>query len=84
MGRSKPAPTAATAPLPSQAHRRRRRRRRRRRTSDGRRADAVFVAALRGPAPLLERLDHAVRHPVYPLCLGRRSCPPTGPVSLGL
>ncbi|MGW2404025.1 type I-E CRISPR-associated protein Cas5/CasD [Streptomyces sp. NPDC001739] len=46
--------------------------------------DAVFVAALRGPAPLLERLDHAVRHPVYPLCLGRRSCPPTGPISLGL
>ncbi|PLW66313.1 type I-E CRISPR-associated protein Cas5/CasD [Streptomyces sp. SCUT-3] len=46
--------------------------------------DAVFVAALRGPRPLLERLEHAVRHPVHPLCLGRRSCPPTGPVSLGL
>ncbi|MCK7628090.1 type I-E CRISPR-associated protein Cas5/CasD [Streptomyces sp. RS10V-4] len=46
--------------------------------------DAVFVAALRGPAPLLERLEHAVRHPAYPLSLGRRSCPPTGPVSLGL
>ncbi|MEU8550952.1 type I-E CRISPR-associated protein Cas5/CasD [Streptomyces roseoverticillatus] len=46
--------------------------------------DAVFIAALRGPAPLLERLEHAVRHPVYPLALGRRSCPPTGPVSLGL
>ncbi|WP_310717496.1 type I-E CRISPR-associated protein Cas5/CasD [Streptomyces lydicus] len=46
--------------------------------------DAVFVAALRGPAPLLERLEHAVRHPVYPLSLGRRSCPPTGPLSLGL
>ncbi|MEU7566983.1 type I-E CRISPR-associated protein Cas5/CasD [Streptomyces fradiae] len=46
--------------------------------------DAVFIAALRGPAPLLERLEHAVRHPFYPLSLGRRSCPPTGPVSLGL
>ncbi|GAA2462817.1 type I-E CRISPR-associated protein Cas5/CasD [Streptomyces lavendulocolor] len=46
--------------------------------------DAVFVAALRGPVTLLERLEHAVRHPVYPLSLGRRSCPPTGPVSLGL
>ncbi len=46
--------------------------------------DAVFAAALRGPAPLLERLEHAVRHPVHPLSLGRRSCPPTGPVSLGL
>lgn len=46
--------------------------------------DAVFTAALRGPASLLEQLDHAVRHPVFPLSLGRRSCPPTGPVSLGL
>ena len=46
--------------------------------------DAVFTAALRGPAPLLEALEHAVRHPVFPLSLGRRSCPPSGPVSLGL
>ncbi|GAA2231380.1 type I-E CRISPR-associated protein Cas5/CasD [Streptomyces nogalater] len=46
--------------------------------------DAVFTAALRGPTALLERLEHAVRNPVYPLSLGRRSCPPTGPVSLGL
>ncbi|MFD5558170.1 type I-E CRISPR-associated protein Cas5/CasD [Streptomyces sp. NPDC127068] len=46
--------------------------------------DAVFIAALRGPAPLLEALDHAVRHPAFPLALGRRSCPPTGPISLGL
>ena len=46
--------------------------------------DAVFVAALRGPAPFLEGLEHAVRHPVFPLSLGRRACPPTGPVSLGL
>ncbi|MEU5242667.1 type I-E CRISPR-associated protein Cas5/CasD [Streptomyces asoensis] len=46
--------------------------------------DAVFTAALRGPAPLLESLEHAVRHPAFPLCLGRRSCPPTGPLSLGL
>ncbi|MEU4094788.1 type I-E CRISPR-associated protein Cas5/CasD [Streptomyces sp. NPDC026673] len=46
--------------------------------------DAVFIAALRGPASLLERLDHSVKHPHYPLSLGRRSCPPTGPVSLGL
>ncbi|MFC9931717.1 type I-E CRISPR-associated protein Cas5/CasD [Streptomyces sp. NPDC127190] len=46
--------------------------------------DAVFVAALRGPKALMEGLEEAVRHPVFPLCLGRRSCPPTGPVSLGL
>ncbi|WP_030220507.1 type I-E CRISPR-associated protein Cas5/CasD [Streptomyces bikiniensis] len=46
--------------------------------------DAVFVAALRGPKPLLKSLEEAVRNPVYPLSLGRRSCPPVGPVSLGL
>ncbi|MGW3820597.1 type I-E CRISPR-associated protein Cas5/CasD [Streptomyces sp. NPDC005046] len=46
--------------------------------------DAVFTAVLRGPAPLLAGLEHAVRHPAFPLSLGRRSCPPTGPVSLGL
>ncbi|MGK5693303.1 type I-E CRISPR-associated protein Cas5/CasD [Streptomyces sp. URMC 128] len=46
--------------------------------------DAVFVAALRGPKALMHGLEEAVRNPVFPLCLGRRSCPPTGPVSLGL
>ncbi|MEU0047683.1 type I-E CRISPR-associated protein Cas5/CasD [Streptomyces werraensis] len=46
--------------------------------------DAVFVAALRGPKTLLQSLEEALRNPVFPLSLGRRSCPPTGPVSLGL
>ncbi|MEZ7006325.1 type I-E CRISPR-associated protein Cas5/CasD [Streptomyces sp. AD55] len=46
--------------------------------------DAVFVAALRGPKALVQSLEEAVRTPVFPLCLGRRSCPPTGPVSLGV
>ncbi|MGW0607836.1 type I-E CRISPR-associated protein Cas5/CasD [Streptomyces sp. NPDC002640] len=46
--------------------------------------DAVFVAALRGPKPLLTSLEEAVRNPAHPLSLGRRSCPPVGPVSLGL
>ncbi|MEU0853480.1 type I-E CRISPR-associated protein Cas5/CasD [Streptomyces flaveolus] len=46
--------------------------------------DAAFVAALRGPKPLIQSLEEAVRNPVFPLSLGRRSCPPTGPVSLGL
>ncbi|CAL9374364.1 type I-E CRISPR-associated protein Cas5/CasD [Streptomyces sp. enrichment culture] len=46
--------------------------------------DAVFVAALRGPKALVQSLEEAVRNPAFPLCLGRRSCPPTGPVSLGL
>ncbi|PAZ12277.1 type I-E CRISPR-associated protein Cas5/CasD [Streptomyces sp. SA15] len=47
-------------------------------------ADAVFVAALEGEYALLAELDAAVRAPVYPPFLGRRSCPPSGPVELGL
>lgn len=41
--------------------------------------DAVFTAALHGPTPLLEDLDHALRQPAFPLSLGRRSCPPPAP-----
>ncbi|MBE6477605.1 MAG: type I-E CRISPR-associated protein Cas5/CasD [Propionibacteriaceae bacterium] len=47
-------------------------------------ADAVFVAALEGPRPLLEGLDAAVREPVFPLYLGRRSCPVSGQISMGI
>ena len=39
-------------------------------------ADAVFLAGIEGDRPL--------HHPAFPLYLGRRSCPPTPPVSLGL
>lgn len=46
--------------------------------------DAVFLAALQGPAALLKQLDGALRAPVFPLALGRRSCPPSRPLSLGL
>ncbi|MGW1837129.1 type I-E CRISPR-associated protein Cas5/CasD [Streptomyces sp. NPDC002067] len=46
--------------------------------------DAVFLAALAGPRTLLISLDAAVRAPAFPLALGRRSCPPTQPLSLGL
>ncbi|MCX2969965.1 MULTISPECIES: type I-E CRISPR-associated protein Cas5/CasD [Streptomyces] len=46
--------------------------------------DAVFVAAIAGPADLLTTLDQAVKAPAFPLALGRRSCPPTQPLSLGL
>lgn len=38
-------------------------------------ADAVFVAALSGDSDLLGRIAAAVRHPVFPLFLGRRNCP---------
>ncbi|MFE2045958.1 type I-E CRISPR-associated protein Cas5/CasD [Streptomyces sp. NPDC059477] len=46
--------------------------------------DAVFVAAVAGPRPLLGTLDRALRAPAFPLALGRRSCPPTQPLSLGV
>ncbi|MCL3778431.1 MULTISPECIES: type I-E CRISPR-associated protein Cas5/CasD [unclassified Actinomyces] len=47
-------------------------------------ADAVFLTGIEGDRELLSGLDEALRHPVFPLYLGRRSCPPTHPVSLGL
>ncbi|MFI0168042.1 type I-E CRISPR-associated protein Cas5/CasD [Streptomyces sp. NPDC017095] len=47
-------------------------------------ADAVFVAALEGDHALLTSLYNALRTPAYPPYLGRRSCPPTEPVGLGL
>jgi len=47
-------------------------------------ADAVFMAVLEGEPELLSVLDDALRRPHFPLFLGRRSCPPVGPVPLGL
>ena len=47
-------------------------------------ADAVFLAAVEGDRALLEGLHEALRRPVFPLFLGRRSCPPAGPISKGL
>jgi CRISPR system Cascade subunit CasD len=46
--------------------------------------DAVFVAGVRGDRQLLEGLDEAVRAPRFALYLGRRSCPPSGEISLGV
>ncbi|MHC0429816.1 type I-E CRISPR-associated protein Cas5/CasD [Streptomyces sp. O3] len=46
--------------------------------------DAVFVVAVAGPRELLTSLEQAVRAPAFPLALGRRACPPTQPLSLGL
>ncbi|MFF8769413.1 type I-E CRISPR-associated protein Cas5/CasD [Kitasatospora sp. NPDC015120] len=45
--------------------------------------DAVFVAAVQGPAALVTALAEAVRRPAFPLALGRRSCVPTQPIVLG-
>lgn len=47
-------------------------------------ADAVFVAAVGGPPEVIEALDDAVRRPRFPLYLGRRACPPAGPLDLGV
>lgn len=47
-------------------------------------ADAVFLVGLEGPDPLLEGLADALRKPVFPVFLGRRSCPPTGRLVIGI
>jgi len=44
--------------------------------------DAVFVAAVGAPDSLLATLADALRHPAFPLALGRRACPPTQPLLL--
>lgn len=44
--------------------------------------DAAFVAAVEGPPALLHGLVGAVRQPIFPLALGRRSCVPTQPLLL--
>lgn len=47
--------------------------------------DAVFLAGLESDdRAWLEELEAALRRPVYPPFLGRRSCPPTQPLCLGL
>lgn len=47
-------------------------------------ADACFVAGLEGAPRLLGELDDALKAPVFPLYLGRRSCPPDRPLRLGI
>lgn len=47
-------------------------------------ADAVFVAAVEGDDELLGRLHQALRSPAFLPYLGRRSCPPSRKVSLGV
>lgn len=44
-------------------------------------SDAVFLAALESDdAEWLRRIQGYLRRPVFPLYLGRRSCPPGGPI----
>lgn len=44
------------------------------------RADARYLVGLEGDAGLLTLLADALDHPVFPLYLGRRSCPPSEPL----
>ena len=46
--------------------------------------DAIFVVGLEGTSTLLEKIEQALAAPVFPLYLGRRSCPPVGRISLGI
>ena len=47
-------------------------------------SDAKYLAMVEGDQDLLEGLAEAVRSPVFPLYLGRRSCPPDRPLVLGV
>lgn len=47
-------------------------------------SDAVFLVALEGDYKFLSDIEYALKSPVFPLSLGRRSCPPEGRVSLGI
>lgn len=46
--------------------------------------DAVFVIGIEGSDGLLSELADAIQSPAFPLFLGRRSCPPTGKIVLGI
>ena len=47
--------------------------------------DAVFLVGLESEdTALLQELAEALTHPVFPLYLGRRCCPPTLPLCLGV
>ena len=45
------------------------------------RADARYLVGLEGEHELLSTIAESLRRPVYPLYLGRRSCPPAEPLS---
>lgn len=47
--------------------------------------DAVFLVGVESEdTALLQQLAEALTHPAFPLYLGRRACPPTLPLCLGL
>ena len=46
--------------------------------------DAAFAWFIEGPDEMLMRLGHALTHPRWAPALGRKGCPPSGPLVLGL
>lgn len=46
--------------------------------------DALFLAGLEGDTLLLNGISQSLAHPYYPLFMGRRSCPVTGKLILGI
>jgi CRISPR system Cascade subunit CasD len=42
----------------------------------------MFIVALEGEKSLIQKIETALKHPVYPLYLGRRACPPSGEIVL--
>jgi CRISPR system Cascade subunit CasD len=46
--------------------------------------DAAYLAVLEGTHELVAGVDEVLRNPGFPLYLGRRSCPPAGPIALGV
>ena len=46
--------------------------------------DAIFLALLEAETELLEGIADSIRNPTFPLYLGRRACPPAGPLVIGL
>lgn len=48
-------------------------------------ADAIFLVGLESEdAEFLAQIEEALKKPAFPLFLGRRSCPPTQPLVLGI
>lgn len=47
-------------------------------------SDAAFLAGFEGEEKLLAELETALKNPRSPLFLGRRSCPPTLPLVIGI
>ncbi len=45
--------------------------------------DSSFLVALRGKPDVVAQAEHALRHPVWPVFLGRKCCVPTEPIAAG-